>query len=80
MVRFALACGLDQISDPSLYARNFSSELIPPPHDAFHVTERINLWWSVYTLDRFLSLSMGLPGGLPDDATQVCLMSSSFLW
>jgi hypothetical protein len=56
----------------------FSSLLIPPPRDEFHVAERVNLWWSVYALDRFLSLSMGLPGGLPDDALQVYLKWSSF--
>ncbi|KAF9515017.1 hypothetical protein BS47DRAFT_1381690 [Hydnum rufescens UP504] len=36
--------------------------------DMFEVAERINIWWSVYLVERRLSLYMALPGGLPHGA------------
>jgi hypothetical protein len=70
-IRFVLACGLDQISDPSTYAITPSTGLLPTPRDIFEVAERINIWWSVYLVERRLSLYMALPGGLPHGAHPV---------
>lgn len=47
-VRFAVACGLNQISDPQQYYMNSmtSDTLLGPIKDAIHLGERISLWWA----------------------------------
>ncbi|KAL5512593.1 hypothetical protein ACEPAG_3246 [Sanghuangporus baumii] len=68
-----LACGLHRISD---HRRNPTSSIplsgvgeilvLDPPQDAIELGERINLFWSVYALDRCWSVVLGSAPVLPD--------------
>ena len=33
-----------------------------PPTDDFHVAERINLWWTLYLLDRLVAMLASMSG------------------
>lgn len=65
LLRFALACELHNISSPQEHYDSYAG-LLGPPADIYHVAERINTWWSCYTLARRLATVTGLPDGLPD--------------
>ncbi|KAL5483123.1 hypothetical protein ACEPAI_8352 [Sanghuangporus weigelae] len=70
-----LACGLHRISD---HLQNPTSPIslsglgvgeilvLDPPQDAIELGERINLFWSVYALDRCWSVALGSAPVIPD--------------
>ncbi|KAL5504749.1 hypothetical protein ACEPAH_7412 [Sanghuangporus vaninii] len=70
-----LACGLHRISD---HQRSPTSQIslsglgvggmlvMDPPQDAIELGERINLFWSVYALDRCWSVALGSAPAIPD--------------
>jgi hypothetical protein len=41
--------------------------MLPPPRDVIEFEDRINAFWSMYTLDRIGSLYASLPSALPAD-------------
>ena len=59
--RFALSCGLHEISDPESYVASRTMGLLGPVRDLYHFGERVNLWWATFLLDRLLALATGLP-------------------
>ncbi|KAF8337032.1 uncharacterized protein EI90DRAFT_3013986 [Cantharellus anzutake] len=71
-VHFAVACGLNSISNPGHYFMQSRAlgGLLGPVEDAIHLGERISLWWSIYVLDRRLSLAIGLPYAIWDHDRQ----------
>lgn len=65
-MRFAIACGLHNISDPEESMQQFSG-LLHPPKDKVELFERVNLWWAVYQLDRGAAVGGGLPRSIADE-------------
>lgn len=51
--------------------------ILPPPLDDFHVAERVNLWWTLYLLDRLIAIMAGIPSLCLLDAFRVSLPSHS---
>lgn len=66
VMRFSIACGMHEISDPSAQMNEWSG-LLPPPTDIVDLFERINLWWGIYQLDRGAAVGSGLPRSVSDD-------------
>lgn len=56
-----MACNLHRLEDPSQYLTH-DWGLLPPPHDEIRVAERINLWWSLFLLDRITAVGTATPG------------------
>ncbi|KDQ11068.1 hypothetical protein BOTBODRAFT_57612 [Botryobasidium botryosum FD-172 SS1] len=63
-MRFALACGLHEIT--SLDAGPQPGSLLPPPRDLIELGERINLFWMLFANDRAGSVMARLPVAMPD--------------
>ncbi|KDQ11965.1 hypothetical protein BOTBODRAFT_189468 [Botryobasidium botryosum FD-172 SS1] len=63
-LRFAVACGLHNISSPSLDTR---FHMIPPCVDAIELGDRISTFWILFVCDRAGSLILGYPNTLADD-------------
>lgn len=61
VVAVAAACNLDQIAEPEAIASH-DWGMLAPPVDDFHIAERINLWWSLYILDRTIAMMAAVPG------------------
>ena len=75
LLRFAIACDLNRISDPRQHMSSYSG-LLGQPADVYAVAERINMWWSCYVLAHQLSTITGLPNDLPAGSHVVCPFQS----
>ncbi|CEL54504.1 hypothetical protein RSOLAG1IB_07107 [Rhizoctonia solani AG-1 IB] len=72
VARFAISCGLHQLSTLDLRSHSPGSRapsLLPPPTDYLALGERIHSFWAIYNLDRTLSVVAGLPSAFGDDGT-----------
>lgn len=78
VAHWAVACGLNCISDPTTYMNNIDTgvSLLGPPESELQMAERVNLWWAIFILDRRVGLGAGLPPRI-DGETRV---SAELLW
>lgn len=58
VMAIGIACNLHQLSDPNKHDWG----ILTPPTDDLHVAERINLWWSLYLLERLIAMVTATPG------------------
>lgn len=69
VVRFAVSCGLHQLTH-NLSPHSPSSRappILPPPADYVALWERIHAFWAIFTLDRTVVSVTGLPSAFGDD-------------
>lgn len=71
VARFALSCGLNEISDPETYVAQGGGGLLGPVRDVVHFAERVNLWWGIFLLDRRLGFATGLPPTIKEEDSKV---------
>lgn len=76
-MRFAIGCGLNSI-DSLAISRKLS--LIPPCVDLLQLGEKINMFWTLFCLDRVGSLVSGLPCAITDEASYPCISVISRLF
>ncbi|KAG8694506.1 hypothetical protein FRC08_008445 [Ceratobasidium sp. 394] len=72
VARFAVSCGLHQLSSLNLGPHSPSSRappLLPPPADYLALGERIHAFWAIFTLDRTIVAVAGLPSAFGDDGS-----------
>ncbi|CAE6377639.1 unnamed protein product [Rhizoctonia solani] len=72
VARFAISCGLHQLSTLDLRSHSPGSRapsLLPPPTDYLALGERIHSFWAIYHLDRTISAVAGLPSAFGDDGS-----------
>ncbi|KAJ1309379.1 hypothetical protein OPQ81_006156 [Rhizoctonia solani] len=72
VARFAVSCGLHQLSTLDLRPHSPSSRappLLPPPTDYLALGERIYAFWAIYNLDRTIVAVAGLPSAFGDDGS-----------
>ncbi|QRW26769.1 Fungal specific transcription factor domain [Rhizoctonia solani] len=72
VARFAISCGLHQLSTLDLRSHSPGSRaplLLPPPTDFIALGERIHAFWAIYNLDRTISAVAGLPSTFGDDGS-----------
>jgi len=67
-LRFALACGLHEITSLDIPSRQHS--LLEPPNNLAELGERINLFWMLYINDRAASIVYRLPVAMSDKLAQ----------
>jgi hypothetical protein len=60
-----MACGLHKLVFSG--ASESSASMVPPPRDNSDFEDRVNLFWDVYSIDRFCMLFASVPIGLPHD-------------
>lgn len=54
------------MSEPDRDARE-SNSILGPFKDIIHFTERINLWWAIWLLDRRVAFTSGFPPSINQD-------------
>ncbi|KAB5592123.1 GAL4-like zn(II)2Cys6 protein [Ceratobasidium theobromae] len=72
VARFAVSCGLHQLSSIDLRPQSPGSRappLLPPPTDYLSLGERIHAFWAIHGLDRTLVAVSGLPSAFGDDGS-----------
>ncbi|CAE6534006.1 unnamed protein product [Rhizoctonia solani] len=72
VARFAVSCGLHQLSTLDLRPHSPGSRappILPPPTDYLALGERIHAFWAIYNLDRTISAVAGLPSAFGDDGS-----------
>lgn len=72
MISIAFACNLHKF-DTSFHYKTFDWGLMSTPRSSLHAAERINLWWSVFVLERSISIALSVPGSIPLEASMVRL-------
>lgn len=75
MISIAFACNLHKFTDAPGY-QTFDWGLMSTPRSPVHAAERINLWWTVFVLERSASIALSVPGSIPLEACMV----SRFFW
>ncbi|KDQ07109.1 hypothetical protein BOTBODRAFT_60210 [Botryobasidium botryosum FD-172 SS1] len=63
----AFACGLNHIGSLDLDAQGGPTALLGPAGDLIELGDRINMFWSIFNLDRLGSLFAGVPCGPADE-------------
>ncbi|KAG8738924.1 hypothetical protein FRC10_006393 [Ceratobasidium sp. 414] len=72
VARFAVSCGLHQLSSLNLGPHSPGSRappLLPPPTDYMALGERIHAFWAIFALDRTIVAVAGLPSAFGDDGS-----------
>ncbi|QRV86877.1 Fungal Zn(2)-Cys(6) binuclear cluster domain [Ceratobasidium sp. AG-Ba] len=73
VARFAVSCGLHQLSSLNLGPHSPSSRappLLPPPTDYVALGERIHAFWAIFALDRTIVTIADLPSAFGDDGSE----------
>lgn len=77
--RWAIACGLHKLSDPSADLDE-TNRLLGAFTDNIHFAERVNLWWAIYVLDSNVGLVTGLPPSIEGDHSIVGFSTHFYHW
>jgi hypothetical protein len=74
LISIAYACNLHKFDDPACY-KNFDWGLMNTPRNEFHASERLNLWWTIFVLERSTSIALSVPGSIPMKPSMVFISS-----
>jgi hypothetical protein len=72
-IPIAIACNLHQLDSPANYSRQ-PYGLLPAPRSSLHANERINLWWSLWLMDKRGALTLEIPQAFPYRDAEVRLL------
>lgn len=72
----AIACNMHQLGSPANYLQQ-PYGLLPSPRNSLHANERINLWWTLWLMDKRGALALEIPQAFPYRDTEVWRFSVS---
>lgn len=77
-IPIAIACNMHALGKPS----NFAQEpygLLDPARDEMHANERINLWWTLWVMDKRIANALNIQQAFPYRDTEVGSVLPNFL-
>lgn len=76
IAQFAISCKLHQINSPWL--ADAPPSILGPPKDALELGQRIMIFWTVFEVDKTVSLSSGFPATLVDHVCTIPIYPKIF--